>query len=295
MLPWKNSKTSPASRTLPSWSYESDQLLWMIRISDDGRILIEERNPEARTASFACVAADDGRVLWSGLRFEEPWWISLAGIYDGVAYFHGYRRPDMPSPLGIHAVDLATGRILWRNADHIFEFAVGTDVFASQSSFEGRRWFILHATDGSLVRDLGNDDTRIRSLRDEINAVDWFADYRYPQAFDATHPDAASVGGLITQLVDIPRVQGQLDLLTTGTCIVAAWHESAELSTNEAPALDQYMLIADRTTGDLLYAEQINTGLPGPSADSFFQHRRSIIHLKDAHILTSHTLPDDLP
>ena len=97
---WKNKRKKAVSHGLPTWNYESGQMLWMIKISDDDLILVEERNPEARTASFACVRCVDGAVLWSDLRFDEPWWISLADMFDGIAYFQSleYRKFELKCP-----------------------------------------------------------------------------------------------------------------------------------------------------------------------------------------------------
>jgi hypothetical protein len=265
----------------------------MIRIADEDLVLVDERDLDAHTAAFACVRCADGAVLWRNLRFEEPWWINLADMFNGVAYFHGYRRPNMPAPLGVHAVDLASGRILWNKPDYIFQFAVDSDVFVSQTGFSGAHHFILDAANGDLVKDLGTDDERVNALRAELNAIDQFRDYRYPRNFDETHPDYAELLPRVNELVDQSQVVGSLDVLAAGDHICAAWHEHSMQANTDEAALDQYIIIADRHSGELQFADQLHTNIPFPSADSFFLRKSQLFHIKDRNILKAHTLAFD--
>jgi hypothetical protein len=290
-LGWLRNKSH--SRRLPAWRYESEYLLWRIKISDDDLILVEERDTDARTASFACVSCADGKVLWERLRFEEPWWIGLADIHNGTAYFHGYRQPNLPAPRGIHAVDMKTGRVRWSDPGRVFLFAFDDDVFTSVEMFEGRHYFILDAGNGALTSDIGQDEERIRDLRSKLNEIDQFADYVYPQPLDESYPGRELIMPLLAGYINNDVAAGSPDILVHGRLVIAAWHEPAEQALSDGTVLDQYIIVVDKRDGDVLYTEQLNTNISSPSPDSFFVRKDQLFHVKDGRILTVHTIPSD--
>ena len=123
----------------PAWTHRVDGVLWQLKLSPAGRILAEVRHPERKTARYTCLDERSGAVLWQDLAFDEPWWIGVEDVLADRAYFHRYRKPDMPQHAGIIAVDLATGVTLWENREYTFVLARDNEVVATRQGFDALR------------------------------------------------------------------------------------------------------------------------------------------------------------
>jgi len=275
----------------PVWSFTADGLIWLLRISGSGRVVCEVRNPEKRTARYACLAEQSGAVLWQDLAFDENWWVGIEEVQDERIYFHCYRKPDLPQHLGITAVDIETGAMLWENRDATFLFAVGNEVFVSRRGFEEHFFYALDASNGDIARELGSDPAPINKLRRELDDNDAFASYEYPRDLTEAerHPDEHS--RLLDKYVDRSIVKGPLDTLARGHMLVASWHEEETAGGRSAGALTQKLLALDIVGGKELYKAVINSQVATPSIDSFFAKEDLLFYIKDGNTLFAHRLP----
>ncbi len=109
---WKSKKLEPA------WEYKTKGILWRLLPSRDGYIVLEDRDVETKTVSFACIRASSGEICWDDVQFDERWWVNVEAIHEDVVLFHEYATPDMPDHKKITVVDLNNGRTLWSNDEN---------------------------------------------------------------------------------------------------------------------------------------------------------------------------------
>lgn len=280
-------RRAPSPSWQPAWRLDAGATLWRLKFSGTGRILGEARDLEAKTASFFCCDERDGRMLWSGLRLEEPWWIGIEDIDAGRFYLHGFRKPDMPQHLGIFAHDLESGAPLWRNEELAFLFALDGGVYAAQQRFDGPYVLRLAGEDGSVTEELGQQNERVNSMRALINEQDSFAGYRYPEAFGEQHPDFEELRDRVHALAVPARVQGNLDVYREGGLLLLSWHEEAA---GPARGLRQEFAAVDFTSGATLFRDTIVDGAQAPGVDSFFLKDNQLFYIKNYRTLTAHDL-----
>jgi hypothetical protein len=271
----------------PSWRHEADDMLWCVKFSGDGRILGEVRDLEKRQATFFCCDEADGRLRWSGLHAEHAWWVGIEDIDAGRFYLHGFRKPDMPQHLGIHAYDLDSGAPLWSNPEYAFLFAFDGEVYATQDRFDGRHVLRLSSEDGGVAEELGTDNERVHSMRMELNARDPFAGYRYPEHFDQAHPAYETLSERVHAVVDPSSVHGQLDVFREKDLLLLAWHEVAG---KDGSLLRQEFHAMDLRGETTLFRDTIVEAARAPAMDSFFLKDCMLYYVKNYRILTAHDI-----
>src|SRR6516164_6982 len=91
----------------PAWRFKAvpGKIIWRLLISPTGVLAGEERDPENKTSSLFAVDVPTGNVLWRNITIDEAWWFHTALITAENIYVHRFRKPDMPEPLGIIALD----------------------------------------------------------------------------------------------------------------------------------------------------------------------------------------------
>ena len=119
-----------------TWTYSAGSYIWRVLPTPEGLFIGEERDPAARKASFFCLDAADGRVLWHHIPLGDGWWTGFAAAAQGVLLLHGYASPDLPQHLKIFAVDVRTGTPLWSNGSVTFTGVHGNEVHAATPSGE---------------------------------------------------------------------------------------------------------------------------------------------------------------
>ncbi|MDX9759856.1 MAG: DUF4905 domain-containing protein [Bacteroidota bacterium] len=270
----------------PVWHIDAGATLWRVLFSDDGHVLGEVRDLDAKTAWFFCAREEDGTIRWNDLRTDEPWWVGIEEVGDGRFYLHGFRKPDMPQHRGIHAYDLATGQPLWRNEELAFLFVFDGSVYAAEERFAGRHVLRLSRDDGSVVEELGVQDDRIAVMRGMLNDQA-FAGYRYPQPFDETHPRHGELRAHVHAAVRPDRVTGTLDVWSEDGLLVMAWHE--EIAEKNG-TYRQELRAVDLADGQTIFHDTIVDAAQGPGIDSFFIKHHRLYYVKNYRTLTAHDI-----
>lgn len=119
----------------PSWTFSTEKKVWRL-LPGNGVLAVELRDTEAKTAEYAGIEISSGSPLWQGVKLEDSWWIVMNRVFKDVLLLQQFVRPDMPTPGGIFAIDLFTGRILWQNREMSFVNAADNLVYASRKSLQ---------------------------------------------------------------------------------------------------------------------------------------------------------------
>jgi outer membrane protein assembly factor BamB len=126
-----------SGRTLhKTWTYSAGSYIWRVLPTSEGLFIGEERDPAARKASFFCLDAANGKVLWHHIPLGDGWWTGFAAAAQGVLLLHGYASPDLPQHLKIFAVDVRTGTPLWSNGSVTFAGVHRNEVHAATPTGE---------------------------------------------------------------------------------------------------------------------------------------------------------------
>jgi Domain of unknown function (DUF4905) len=138
------------------WQYASSSIIWKLMYAENGLLIGENRNLETKRASFFCIEAHTGNVLWDELSLDEPWWVGIEAVERDVVFFHRYAQPELPEHKSIEAHDCRTGKLLWMNPDLIFWFALDEKVYANKNFFEKRVTYCLDAATGNIFGEYGD-------------------------------------------------------------------------------------------------------------------------------------------
>jgi hypothetical protein len=212
--------------------------------------------------------------------------VGIEAIDTGRLFLHGYRKPDMPQHLGITAVDVESGRQLWRNETASFLLAIDGEVYAAQETFGGMRYYRLSAEDGEVAEDLGEDTNHINTLRQRINEDDIFSGYRYPQPFGEDHPHYTALRPMVADLVDTDTATGDVDVYFESPLLFASWHEAAD--TPGGARLRQRLTVRDFDRDRTILHEIILDAADAPGMDSFFLKDDQLMYIKNRSVLTAH-------
>src|SRR6188768_3950509 len=91
----------------PSWRFAAAEgsIIWKLLISPEGILAGEERDPENKTGSLFAIDVRQGRTLFRDKQIDEPWWFNSEQATRENIYIHKFRKPDMPEPQGITALN----------------------------------------------------------------------------------------------------------------------------------------------------------------------------------------------
>lgn len=163
------------------FSFTNNRQIWRVIPADD-KLIIEERDTEAKVAFFNCVSLSNGSRILDSFQPEEKFWTGIEAVKDNIIYFHNFEKPDMPSHRSVIAFSLIEKKILWQNQDLKFSFLLGKFIYCYRESFEGRKFFALDRITGKMVEEL-KDENIIKSLQQKANQEVLYPGCLFPQSF----------------------------------------------------------------------------------------------------------------
>lgn len=239
----------------PDWSHSVQHVLWRIMFSRSGAVIIEDRDTEAKSATFSCIEARTGTPLWSGKELGEQWWIGLAAVTEDRLYLHGFRKPDMPEQKDIYAVDLKSGELVWKNTECTFIGLQPPYLYGFKDLFERRLFYRLDAASGAIEEELTALPEGL-----EPNMQYERTDFQFPQ------PVTAPEG---TQNAEQIAVDG--------------FHITTAYVKNNEPeeGLKNLLTVIDSTTNKKVYSDVLNASTPYPVPDAFFADGSRLYYIKE--------------
>lgn len=266
----------------PAWSFSVAHTLWRILFSRNNLIVGEERDTDKKVVSFFCVNAADGKVLWKDKTFNEKWWLGVEGVTNEHLYLHGFKKPDMPEHQGIIAVDLLTGKEVWRNAQYSFLSARYPFVFAFKDLFERRVYCKIHQQNGKIVEELSSPPEE-----SEQNVEMERFDFQFPTT-------AYSNLNIVYQQLEefTPNNIEDIKSVEYAECekyFIANVHAAASAITSAS--MKNSLYIIDTSTKKKVYSDVLNESTPYPAPGSFFLDGRTVYYIKERKTLVALKLP----
>lgn len=261
------------------WDFKSSGIIWRILPAGDRMIVGEERDAAAKSVSFFCVALDDGRVVWRGIRPAERWWSGIDAVHRGMLFLHEYPVPGMPDHRKIFAIDLETGAAVWENAELAFGFARDGALYASRDLFDRRQFFELDLRTGSLLREVPADS--LAGLRSG-SGPEWEMDVELPLAAGDA-PDA------IREAFPRGTALEPGETLRYGDTEIWNWYE-VHPDGGAGRKLREHLFVIDAPTGAILFRDIVCDGLSLPAGTTFFRAGERILYVRERTTLRSFSL-----
>jgi len=272
----------------PSWSYSTSGVLWRLLFSDTNFIVGEDRDTEAKRVSFFCLNAANGDVLWKNISFGEPWWIGIEGIVHDKVFLHGFKKPDMPEHGKIVAVDLGTGRELWRNNDYAFLYATQDRVMAFRDFFERRMYYEIDAATGEIIQELSELSG---DLYEKKGASRGRSNFLFPESLSDAAAESPLVAPLIESFCDRNDIRGSVEYVRSSGKLVFNYH--AIQGRDEEKNLDNLqnrLCIIDEASGKKIYEDIVNASTAAAVPDSFFVDDTTAYYVREKNSLVAVSL-----
>ena len=263
----------------PAWSYSATGVLWRLLFSETNFIVGEDRDTEKKQVSFFCLNASNGDVLWKDVSFAEPWWVGIEGIVHDKVFLHGFKKPDMPEHGRIIAVDLGTGRELWRNNDYAFLFATADRVFAFRDCFEKGIYYALDGSSGRFVQEFLEPPP---DMIERKSASHGRNDFLFPEVLSERLAEYPLLAPKIEKYCDMADLRGSVEFVQSNGRIAFSYHSyRGRDEERKIELLDNRLCIIDETNGKQLYAAVLNSSTPAVVPDSFFADAATIYYVKE--------------
>ena len=258
-------------------THNNKKQIWRILISETDKLVIEEREPKTREVFFSCYDLSTKAKIFSNFQFEEKSWIGIEALEKDNIIFHSYLKPDMPQHKGFFVFDSKQKKILWKNDLLIYFFSDNEKIVAFQQQFEGRFFVEINLQTGEVLRNLGEDYTRVNLLKQEAQAKKSYDGYLFPAIFNPLNDEPQF--DCIRDTISGFSFSGQVEYFQNGDFLFFTFHEKKD------EKFIQYFYICDIKNGSLLYSDVLNFKTGSYAVDSFFLYKKYLFLLKEKQII----------
>lgn len=252
----------------PTWEFSPGGVIWKLQPTTGGILAGEARDVDAKRLSLFALQHRTGSTLFRDVVLNEPWWIALEMTIGEIAVLHRYPRPDLPSALGVVAVDLANGTTLWEN-DSLRVICGLEEVALARrgESIDSPSLQFIDLRSGQLLEsdvEIGRA-REFQSLCEISGGIDGWTS---SEEVEATSPEGIAIARIAG--VNCEEIRGTIESAEHGPFTVASLHIRSRRSANAmlAGRVDNLLLVI--RDGRVLYRETAVPDAPAPSSDSFF-------------------------
>jgi len=247
-----------------NYHFDNKRQIWRIIPTDNGRLIIEEREPEKKKGYFHCLDLESGKKIFKDFQMDEKFWIGIEAVRDDIIFFHKFAKPDMPKHRGILAVDIKSRELIWQNPDLTYLFIYAGKLYAFNEKFEGRTYFAINPFNGEIIEENVEDYALINNLRNEALLEENKREYMFPEIFetDSGHYKAVE---LIKLLKNKFVVSGKVEYVMKNELLMMSFH-----IVNSKGTMNNLFKAVDLSTGKYILEEEINKETSLYLTDSFF-------------------------
>jgi hypothetical protein len=236
---------------------------------DHKRLFVEIRNSDTKRVTFSALDLESSRWLWKEKSFEEPWWISLAGISLNVLLLTIYADTSNPDKKSILAFDVSEQKIRWWKNDFSITCVSGETVTGAGSKL-GYREVVLNIFTGMEVA----MDPVVLPAQQNFPVI-------RPFQYREGSPHFNTVKSFLERKSDISAVFS-VEYCEHQTLILISAFSSKEDLAN--------YLIVFNSKGEIVMKETLGEHLKGIASDTFFIFSGYLIFVKNKHELVSYKL-----
>jgi hypothetical protein len=270
----------------PIWEFSTGVLIWRILFSSQNTIVGETRNQEVKSTSFFCLDAHTGKTLWKEIEFDEPWWIGIETVYDKWLILHRFIRPDMPEHRGIHIVELATGKLLWRNDELTYWFVHDQKLYAYKYLFEKRLGYEIDINTGIVLDEYADNLDVLHELQNQSSQKEsgGIEGTTFPDLYDQGQVNS-EVATIIHQITGGSALEGWIEYILKSNILVVSYYRKENASSSAT--LENIITVYDIERREKQFNEIVVKGVQAPSPDTFFVKDGFVYYIKNQNTLTA--------
>jgi hypothetical protein len=251
-----------------NFSHVFEGVIWNTLASPGTAVLLVEiRNSERKRVTFSALECNSGKFIWRDKSFEEPWWISLGAVSDGVVIFTMYLETNNPDKKGVFGYHIQDEKMLWWHNDFSL-VAVSNKTVEGISSKYGFKEVTLDLITGQETSDPKHEPKNPDPV---IRPHQYLPDHRY---FD-------TVKTFLEQKFNLSPVMA-LEYLEHDSIIFISFYVQENELANYL-----FMLSAD---GNLLVKEKLDEQLKGIGLGTFFILSGCVFFVKNKAELVSYKI-----
>jgi len=244
---------------------DNERQIWRILPANNGKLYIEEREPEKKQAYFHCLSIDSGKKILTNFQLEDKFWIGIEDINDDIIYFHKFAKPDMPKHRGIFAYDITSKEMIWQKPDLTFLFRLDDKIYTFKEKFEGRNYLSVSSYTGEVIEDIGDNHEQINILRNlSLNKRD-DDNYLFPEVYNNELDISDSARNFINSLRNNFVITGNVEYIQKNELLLMSFHE-----VNPRGSMNNLFKAVDLSSGKYILEEVINKETSLFLTDSFF-------------------------
>ncbi|MEW6511363.1 MAG: DUF4905 domain-containing protein [Bacteroidota bacterium] len=271
----------------PFWEYRSKGVIWRLQPAAGGMLVGEERDLTAKTVAFFCIDLSNGRALWKEKDFGEQWWTGIEAVYRDTLILHGYATPDLPEPKGITAVDITTGRLLWRRDDLRCIATLNGCIRASRPAASVVE---IDRRTGALVREMeGSESGTDPSAERSDEQLD---DVVYPRDLEddpAAFPERAE---LLRRVCSREKLAGPVSYIELGSAVVFGYSERVESTEGSPPTFRTMVALMARGESEPRFSATIDESKSFPVYGTFLVREGVLLFVRERSTLTAMAVRD---
>lgn len=248
-----------------NYRFDNKRQIWRIIPTDNGKLVIEERETEKKLAYFHCLELDSGKKILSNFQLDDTFWVGVEAVRDNIIFFHKFAKPDMPKHRGIFAYDMMKKEFIWQNPELIFLFILNEKLYAYKEKFEGRNYYSINPVNGEITEEIGNNYEMINNLRHKSTLAENNSGNLFPEVFETDSLADNHVNEFVKSLRNNITVSGKVEYLVKDQLLMMSFHE-----VNSRGSMNNLFKAVDLSTGKYILEEVINKETGLYLTDSFF-------------------------
>jgi len=248
-----------------NYRFDNKRQIWRIIPTKEGKLIIEEREPEKKQAYFHCLILDSGKNILNNFQLDDKFWVGIEAVQDEIIFFHKFAKPDMPKHRGIFAFNLVKKEFIWQNPELIFLFLLKERLYAYKEKFEGRNYYSINPINGEVIEEIGEDYKKINQLRNESTFEEKNGGYLFPEAFETDSGTDNRAYEFIKSLRSKFVVSGKVEYILKNHLLLLSFHK-----VNKRGTFNNLFKAVDLSTGKYILEEVINKETGLFLTDSFF-------------------------
>ncbi|WP_305982090.1 DUF4905 domain-containing protein [Roseivirga thermotolerans] len=241
--------------------------VWEVKCHDD-KLLINTRNHENFHSAFALVDLKNKELLWQGLEFEDPWWVSAYHLYNNVVVFQKFEDTQNIESRSVFGFDLQKQEVVWSLENVKLLGAQNHLLYLTMPEAEEKLSFDV----------LKGDWTEAQKVDREVPLE------QYPVHYEVDNPHFETLARFLDLKAGL-ELKGSCDYLeASGTIFIAANHVMDELKALTLCVFDE--------SGNLLLRESLDSGVKGLVSGAFFIVQDALIFVTGKNELKIYSIDE---
>lgn len=226
--------------------------------------MLELRNVNEKTTSFALIDLDLSEVRWHVQPPGTDWWTTLTAFSGDLVYLHNYRNPELPEPSDLVALSKSDGESSWVLPNHVFVRKIDdVTIEVANKGIIGIKKVLYNVE--IEPREVGAGYEKANSKTIEILQV--------PVRYTVENQYYSDIASFVHKIVGIMEVVA-FDYLECDPFLVLSYY------IYEHDEVAQYLIIVNRDKKVLLH-ERIAKGLKGVGRDTFLLKGKVLVYLRN--------------